>query len=78
MNSAGRTALVAIASAIVLSVVLVVALTGSGRAAERSWLVLLALVAAAAVALVRSAWRAWMRRRAARRRTEAAIDGDAH
>jgi threonine/homoserine/homoserine lactone efflux protein len=71
MDSAARNALIAIASTIVLVVLLAVALTGSGRAAERSWLVLVAVAVAAVVALVRFAWRSWRRRRARQARPDA-------
>lgn len=62
MEKAARNALVVIAFVVLLVVVVIAASTGTGRTAERLWLILAVAAGVGITVAVRFAWRAWRRR----------------
>lgn len=70
MEKAARNALIGIACVVLLVVVVIGASTGTGRTAERAWLVLLIAAGVVIVAGVRFAWRAWTRRSGVREESD--------
>lgn len=62
MEKAARNALVVIALTVLLAVVVIGASTGTGRTAERLWLILAVVAGAGITIAVRFVWRVWRRR----------------